>query len=152
MKLRFPPPREARYDRGMDRTRHHTPEGPSQRQLRVGEMLRRRLSEALARGEVHAPDLAAFSITVGEVRMSPDLRHATAFVMPLGGENREAALAALRNNRGALRHTVGRSLALKFTPELRFEIDETFDRMDATRRLFADETVRRDVERRDDEA
>ena len=136
----------------MDRTRHHAAEGPSQRQLRVGEMLRRRLSDALSRGEVHAPDLSGFSITVGEVRMSPDLRHATAFVMPLGGENRAAALAALRNNRGALRQLVGRSLALKFTPELRFEIDETFDRMDATRRLFADETVRRDIERRDDEA
>lgn len=120
--------------------------GPSQRQLRVGETIRRALSEALARGAVHDPALERFSITVGEVRMSPDLRVATAHVLPLGGGDREAALAALRQNRGTLRRIVAQGLTLKFAPELRFALDETFDRLDAARRLFADERVRRDVE------
>ena len=118
---------------------------PSQRQLRVGELIRRRLSEVLARGDVHDPELNRMSITVGEVRCSPDLRVATAFVMPLGGAGVDAALAALERNRGELRRQVGRALSLKVTPDLRFRADETFDRMDAARRMFADETVRRDV-------
>jgi ribosome-binding factor A len=130
----------------MSKPRHQSAEGPSQRQLRVGETVRRCLSEALARGDVHDPELARFSITVGEVRMSPDLRLATAFVLPLGGEGRAEALEALRRNRGALRHVVSRALALKVSPDLRFEIDETFDRMDAARRLFADPAVARDLE------
>lgn len=125
--------------------------GPSQRQLRVGELIRRRLSEALQRGEVHAPELSRFSITVGEVRTSPDLRHATAYVLPLGGEGADEVLAALRKHRGELRHLVAKELALKFAPELRFEIDDTFDRLDATRRMFADEAVRRDIAAHPDE-
>lgn len=120
--------------------------GPSQRQLRVGETIRRALSEALARGAVHDPALERFSITVGEVRMSPDLKVATAHVLPLGGEERQAMLAALNRAKGELRRIVARELTLKFAPELRFALDETFDRMDAARRLFADERVRRDVE------
>ncbi|MGA0715948.1 MAG: 30S ribosome-binding factor RbfA [Gemmobacter sp.] len=130
----------------MPKPRHQSAEGPSQRQLRVGESVRRSLSEALARGDVHDPDLARFSITVGEVRMSPDLRLATAYVLPLGGEGRAEALEGLRRNRGALRHIVARTLALKVSPDLRFEIDETFDRMDAARRLFADPAVARDID------
>ncbi|RAP40636.1 MULTISPECIES: 30S ribosome-binding factor RbfA [Rhodovulum] len=118
---------------------------PSQRQLRVGELIRRTLSEVLARGDVHDPDLNRMSITVGEVRTSPDLKVATAFVLPLGGDHAEEALAALRRNRGELRRVVGKKTQLKFTPELRFTLDETFDRMDETRRLLADETVRRDL-------
>ncbi|WP_081381181.1 30S ribosome-binding factor RbfA [Rhodovulum sulfidophilum] len=118
---------------------------PSQRQLRVGELIRRSLSEVLARGDVHDPELTALSITVGEVRASPDLKVATAFVLPLGGNHAEEALAALRRNRGELRRAVGKKTQLKFTPELRFTLDETFDRMDETRRLLADETVRRDL-------
>ncbi|BAQ70943.1 ribosome-binding factor A [Rhodovulum sulfidophilum] len=118
---------------------------PSQRQLRVGELIRRSLSEVLARGDVHDPKLTALSITVGEVRASPDLKVATAFVLPLGGNHAEEALAALRRNRGELRRAVGKKTQLKFTPELRFTLDETFDRMDETRRLLADATVRRDL-------
>jgi ribosome-binding factor A len=119
--------------------------GPSQRQLRVGELIRRRLSEVLARGEVHDPDLNAHSITVGEVVASPDLRVATAYVLPLGGRGREEALEALGRNRAELRRLVAKGLALKFAPELRFRVDETFDRLDETRRLFSEEKVRRDV-------
>ncbi len=119
--------------------------GPSQRQLRVGELIRRTLSEVLMRGEVHDPDLNRHSITVGEVRTSPDLKVATAFVMPLGGAAPEDALEALRRNRHALRREVSRELTLKFAPELRFALDETFDRMDETRRLFDRPEVRRDT-------
>ncbi|MEL6642347.1 MAG: 30S ribosome-binding factor RbfA [Pseudomonadota bacterium] len=120
--------------------------GPSQRQLRVGELLRRRLSEVLTRGDIHDPDLNAMSITVGEVRASPDLKVATAYVLPLGGEGREEALDALRRNRVEIRRTVAKGLDLKYAPELRFALDETFDRMDDTRRLLAEDTVRRDIE------
>jgi len=111
----------------------------------VGELIRRRLSEVLARGEVHDPDLNAHSITVGEVVASPDLRVATAYVLPLGGRGREEALEALGRNRAELRRLVAKGLALKFAPELRFRVDETFDRLDETRRLFSEEKVRRDV-------
>lgn len=120
-------------------------DGPTQRQLRVGEQIRRRLADILIRGDVHDPELNAMSITVGEVRTSPDLRHAEAFVMPLGGVGKEEALAALRRNRTELRRLVVQGLSLKFAPELRFRADETFDRMDETRRLLDDERVRRDI-------
>lgn len=124
--------------------------GPSQRQLRVGEVIRRRLSDVLMRGDVHDPDLNRHSITVAEVSCSPDLKVATAFVMPLGGSGAEDALAALRRNKGEIRHQVAKGLELKFAPELRFQLDQTFDRMDDTRRMFADERVRRDVEHDED--
>jgi len=120
--------------------------GPTQRQLRVGEVIRRRLSDVLARGDVHDPELDRFSITVSEVRSSSDLKVATAYVMPLGGRDAEAALAALRRNKAELRHLVAKDLTLKFAPDLRFALDATFDRMDEARRLFADERVRADVE------
>jgi ribosome-binding factor A len=119
--------------------------GPSQRQLRVGELIRRTLSEVLSRGEVHDPDLNRHSITVGEVRASPDLKVATAYVLPLGGRGAEEALAALNRNRSELRRIVGRACGLKFAPDLRFALDETFDRMDAARRMFSDERVQRDL-------
>ena len=120
--------------------------GPSQRQLRVAELIRRRLSEVLARGEVHDPVLNAMSITVGEVVASPDLKVATAYVLPLGGGDREAMLQALKENRSELRRVVTKSLALKFSPELRFKIDETFDRLDDSRALFGRDDVRRDID------
>lgn len=112
----------------------------------MGELIRRTLSDVLLRGDVHDPDLNRFSITVGEVRTSPDLKVATVFVMPLGGQNAELALKALRENSRELRHLVAREMTLKYAPDLRFVLDETFDRMDDTRRLFSDDRVRRDVE------
>ena len=126
--------------------RHSEGSGPSQRQLRVGELIRRRLSEVLARGEVHAPDLARHSITVGEVRTSPDLKVATAYVLPLGGREADEALAALNAARSEIRRTVSKGLNLKYAPEIRFVLDETFDRMDETRRLFDSDAVRRDLD------
>lgn len=119
--------------------------GPSQRQLRVGELIRRTLSDVLLRGDVHDPDLNRHSITVGEVKASPDLKVATCYVLPLGGHDAEDALAALRRNTRELRHHVAKEMTLKYAPDLRFVLDETFDRMDDTRRLFEDERVRRDV-------
>ncbi len=132
--------------RGMGKNRFNDGPGPSQRQLRVGELIRRSLSEVLTRGDVHDEDLQRVSITVGEVRCSPDLKVATAFVLPLGGDDAEGVLAALRRNRAELRRLVNRKLTLKFSPELRFKIDETFDQMDETRRLFSDAHVRRDLD------
>ncbi len=119
---------------------------PTQRQLRVGELIRRRLSELLQRGEIHDPDLSRMSITVGEVRCSPDLRVATAYVLPLGGDGKEDALALLRKNRHEIRREVSKALSIKFAPEVRFEIDDTFDRMDATRSLLDSDHVRQDLE------
>lgn len=123
----------------------------SQRQQRVGETLRRALSDILMRGEAHDPDLARHSITVTEVRASPDLRQATVYVLPLGGRDEEAALEALRRNRGALRKLVSRAVTLKYAPDLQFRRDDSFDRMDETRRLLDQETVRRDLEARPNE-
>lgn len=125
--------------------------GPSQRQLRVGELIRRSLSEILQRGEVHDPDLSRMMITVGEVRVSPDLRIATAFVLPLGGRDKEEALLALRKSKGELRHLITKNLTLKFSPELKFLLDDTFDQMDETRRLLAQDDVKRDLDREADE-
>lgn len=130
----------------MAKSRFHDGAGPSQRQLRVGELIRRTLADILGRGDVHDPELSRLSITVGEVRTTPDLKTATVYMLPLGGAHRDEALAALRRNRAELRRLVGRAMTLKFTPELRFEIDETFDRLDATRELFAREDVRRDLD------
>jgi ribosome-binding factor A len=120
--------------------------GPSQRQLRVGELIRRTLSDVLTRGDVHDPELNRLSITVGEVRTSPDLKIATVYVMPLGGGERREAIDALKRNRGELRRALMRDMTLKYAPDLRFVIDETFDQMDATRRLFDQEQVRRDID------
>lgn len=129
----------------MARNAHHSGPGPSQRQLRVGELVRRTLSEVLARGEVHDPDLSRVSITVGEVRLSPDLKHATVFVLPLGGQGADEMLAALKRNNSELRRLVSKQLTLKYAPDLRFRIDDTFDRMDETRRLFSQDKVARDL-------
>lgn len=123
---------------------------PSQRQLRVGELIRRTLSETLNRGEIHDPDLNRMSITVGEVRVTPDLRIATAYVLPLGGQGQEEALASLRENRHEIRRIITKKMGLKHSPEVRYAIDDTFDRMDETRRLLSQDNVQRDIAPLDD--
>lgn len=127
--------------------RHARGDGPSTRQLRMGELVRRRLAEILMRGEVHDPELNAMSITVGEVKMSPDLKIATAFVQPLGGEGVEAAIEALARNRPAIRKLVGKDLHVKYPPDFRFRPDPIFDHLDHARTIFSDEKLRRDVEK-----
>jgi ribosome-binding factor A len=129
----------------MAKNKSHDGPGPSQRQLRVGELIRRTLSEVLARGDVHDPDLNRLSITVGEVRTSPDLRIATAYVLPLGGKGRDEVLKLLARNKGELRRAISKKLALKFAPDLRFQLDQTFDQMDDTRRMLEQDAVRRDT-------
>ena len=130
----------------MAKNKHSHGAGPSQRQLRVGELIRRTLADVLNRGEIHDPELNAMSITVAEVRTSPDLKIATAYVLPLGGEHREEAIDALKRNKSELRRAISKEMTLKYAPDLRFVIDDTFDRMDQTRALFAQDTVRRDIE------
>ena len=129
----------------MSKGQNNRPKGPSQRQLRVGELIRRALAEIIARGDLHDPELAHVPITVGEVRITPDLSVATVFVLPLGGQNTKEVIAALARNQGELRHQLSKLVIMKFVPSLRFLPDTTFDQMDATRRLLDDERVRRDV-------
>lgn len=101
--------------------------GPTQRQLRVGELIRQALSELLIRGEIHDEVITSHVITISEVRMSPDLRLATIFVMPLGGEDVEPVLAALERNKRYLRGAVAKAVNLKFAPDIRFRKDESFE-------------------------
>jgi ribosome-binding factor A len=125
---------------------------PSQRQLRVGELIRRTLSEVLTRGEIHDPDLNRLYLSIGEVRVSPDLRIATVYALPLGGDKKEEAIAALKRNKGELRHALGKKLTLRFSPELRFLADDTYDQIDATKKLLAQDVVRRDAQAPSDDA
>jgi ribosome-binding factor A len=119
--------------------------GPSQRQLRVGELIRRALSDILMQGTIHDPDLNRISVTVSEVTASPDLKIATAYVCPLGGQGGEDLIALLAKNKSEIRRSISKKLTLKYTPDLRFRIDETFDRIEETRRLFSQENVKRDL-------
>lgn len=133
----------------MGKNKFHDGQGPSQRQLRVGETVRRALADVLARGDIHDDDLARLSITVGEVVTSTDLKLATAYVLPLGGQGKDEVLKLFSRNKGELRRAIGKRLTLKYTPDLRFQLDETFDRMDETRRMLAQDDVRRDTEGQD---
>ena len=129
----------------MAKRTHTTQRGPSQRQLRVGELIRRSLSEVLLRGDLHDEALAETSIIVSEARATPDLKKVTAYVSTLNGENEDEVLAALKRSAKHLRHEVMQGLNLKFAPALIFEIDRSFDRMDETRKMFSDPKVARDL-------
>ena len=119
--------------------------GPSQRQQRVAELVRHALAEVLARGDVHDEVLAGHVITIPEVRMSPDLKLATAFVMPLGGRDERPVLEALNRNRKALRTEVAHRIDLKFAPDLHFLRDESFDEAARIDALLRSEKVQRDI-------
>ena len=134
--------------------RHHQREqsaGGSQRQLRVGELIRHEVAEMLARGDVHDPVIEAHMITVPEVRMSADLRLATIYVMPLGGRNEEDVLDALERNKRYMRGEIARRVNLKFAPEIRFRIDERFDEAERIEKLLRTPEVRRDLAGEKDE-
>lgn len=119
---------------------------PGQRQLRVGEELRHVLAGVLALGDLRDPVLAGRSITISQVRVSPDLRHATAFAMPLGGTGEAAeTIAALNRAAPWLSHQVGQRIALKFTPALRFELDTVFDEAERIDALLRSPAVARDL-------
>ena len=130
----------------MGKNKFHDGPGPSQRQLRVGELIRRTLSEVLARGDIHDPDLNRMSITVGAVRPSPPRKIRTPNVVPRGGPGAADGLKLLARNKGELRRAVGKKLGLKFAPDLRFQLDQTFDQMDDTRRMLSQDAVRRDTQ------
>jgi ribosome-binding factor A len=119
--------------------------GPSQRQLRVGEMLRHALSDILRERGIRDPDLEKVSVTVTQVKPSPDMRHATVFVQPLGGENAEIIVEALNRHRGFLRGELGHVIELKFTPELRFVEDTSFAEAQRIERILHSEKVARDL-------
>ncbi|MEO0729445.1 MAG: 30S ribosome-binding factor RbfA, partial [Pseudomonadota bacterium] len=104
--------------------------GPSQRQLRVGELIRHSVSELLTRGDIHDDVLGRAVVTVPEVRCSPDLRNATVYIMPLGGQDTDAVLAALKRNVKFIRGAVARAVNLKYAPDLRFQVDDSFDEAD----------------------
>ena len=122
---------------------------PSQRQLRVGELVRHALAEMLARGEVHDPVIEGHLITVPEVQMTADLRLATIYVMPLGGRDTDAVLAALEHNKRYLRGEIARYVNLKFAPDIRFRIDERFQEAERIEKLLRTPAVRRDLDAKD---
>ncbi len=119
--------------------------GPSQRQLRVGEELRHALAWILERGEVRDPDLKGVSVTVTEVRVSPDLRNATVFVLPLGGGETAAVVTGLTRARPFLRRQVANAVRLKFVPDIRFRADPSFDEARRIDALLRDPAVARDL-------
>jgi ribosome-binding factor A len=131
---------------------HHrsSQKGPSQRQLRVGEMLRHALSCILRNTDIRDPDLTGVSVTVTQVKPSPDMRHATVFVEPLGGRNATAVLAALNRHRGFLRGELGQTIELKFTPELRFVEDTSFAEAERIANILHSEKVARDLKATDE--
>ena len=122
-----------------------TPEQQSVRVLKVGERVRHILSELLARGEVHEETLTAHAVSVTEVRMTPDLRNAAAYVKPLLGEDEAAVLKALRTNTAFFQREVAKRLGLKFAPRLQFKPDESFDEADRIEKLLSDPRVARDL-------
>ena len=129
----------------MARHQYRNSSGGSQRQLRVGELIRHTLADMLARGEVHDPVLEGHMITVPEVRLSPDLRLATVYVMPLGGRNVDVVVAALERNKKFLRGEVARRVNLKFAPDVRFRVDERFDEAERIEKLLRTPAVQRDL-------
>lgn len=126
----------------MSRQKHT---GPTQRQLRVGEMLRHALADILRRGDIRDPDLVGVSVTITQVKPSPDMRHATVFCEPLGGKNASAVIAALNRNKAYLRGEMGHLIALKFTPDLRFIEDESFAEAQKIETILKSDRVQRDL-------
>jgi ribosome-binding factor A len=125
--------------------------GPTQRQLRVGEMLRHALADVLRRDEIRDPDLLGVSVTITQIKPSPDMRHATVFCEPLGGQNAKAVVAALNKHKGFLRGEMGRLIELKFTPDLRFVEDESFAEAQKIENILKSSRVQRDLEAPDGE-
>jgi ribosome-binding factor A len=124
--------------------------GPTQRQLRVGEMLRHALADVLRRGDIRDPDLAGVSVTITEIKPSGDMRYATVFCEPLGGRDADKVIKALNRNKAYLRGEMGRLIALKFTPELRFLEDKSFAEAEKIETILKSEKVARDLSSKDD--
>jgi ribosome-binding factor A len=137
----------------MARHQHHRDQsaGGSQRQLRVGELIRHELADMLSRGDIHDPVIEAHMITVPEVRMSADLRLATIYVMPLGGRDEKDVIAAFERNKRYVRGEIARRVNLKFAPEIRFRVDERFDEAERIEKLLRTPQVQRDLDGEKDE-
>jgi ribosome-binding factor A len=129
--------------------RDNAPGSGSQRQLRVGELVRHSLAEMLTRGEVHDPVLESHMITIPEVRMSPDLKLATVYVMPMGGRDAQAVIDAFERNKKFLRGEVAHRVNLKFAPDIRFRIDERFEEAERIEKLLHSPEVARDLTKND---
>jgi len=144
--------RRPTHSRGRPPSRHARRDaGPSQRQLRVGEMLRHALSEILYRNEIRDPDLDGVSVTITQVKPSPDMRYATVYCEPLGGQNTTQLITALNRHKGFLRGEMGHRISIKFTPELRFVEDESFAEAQKIEDILKSEKVSRDLAASSDE-
>ena len=135
------------------RHKHHrdnAPVGDSQRQLRVGELVRHALADMLTRGDVHDPVLESHMITIPEVHMSADLRLATVYVMPLGGHDAKAVIGAFERNKKFLRGEIAHRVNLKFAPDIRFRVDERFEEAERIDKLLRSPDVKRDLDHEDD--
>src|SRR5450830_1660964 len=131
--------------------RDSTPGGGSQRQLRVGELVRHAMSEMLTRGDVHDPVIEGHLITVPEVRMTPDLRLATIYIMPLAGRDTDEVLAAFERHKRFLRGEIAHRVNLKFAPDIRFRVDERFEEAERIDKLLRSPAIKRDLEHKDDD-
>jgi ribosome-binding factor A len=126
----------------------HSAKGPSQRMLRVGELIRHKVAEMLIRGDIHDDVIASHSITIPEVRISPDMKIATVYVMPLGGKSVKPVIEALTRNKKYIRTQVAQTLDLRYAPDIRFREDETFEEATRIDRLLDSPKVRQDVEKK----
>ncbi len=135
----------------MSRSHHQPGAAPSQRMLRVAELVRHAAAQLLSRGEISDPVLERHVVTVSRVKMSPDLKLATVYVMPLGGKDETEVLGALDRHKKYLRGEIAHRVNLKFAPEIRFRIDDSFDNVSRIDALLNSERVRRDLAPRDDD-
>src|ERR1700753_1732149 len=137
--------------RGRSHSHHARDAGPTQRQLRVGEMLRHALADILRREEIRDSDLEGVSVTITQVKPSPDMRYATVFCEPLGGQNAKAIVAALNRHKGFLRGEMGHRITTKFTPDLRFVEDESFAEAQKIETILKSPEVQRDLSASDED-
>ncbi|MGJ0510390.1 MAG: 30S ribosome-binding factor RbfA [Methylocystis sp.] len=135
----------------MSRSHHSSGSAPSQRMLRVGELVRHAVAQMLSRGDISDPVLEKHVVTVSRVKMSPDLKLATVYVMPLGGKDEPDVLAALDRHKKFLRGEIAHEVNLKFAPEIRFRIDDSFDTVSRIDAILNSERVKRDLEATDDD-
>ena len=131
----------------MTRSKKSARSAPTQRQLRIGELIRHKLAEMLVRGDIHDDVIASHVITVPEVRLSPDLKLATAYVVTLGDTDTAAVIEALMRNRRYIRAEVAQAVNLKFAPDIRFRRDETFEEASRIDQLLASSKVRQDMDK-----
>ena len=137
----------------MTKHKHHRDQGPggSQRQLRVGELVRHAIADMLTRGEVHDPVIEGHLITVPEVRMSPDLKLATIYVMPMGGRDASEVIAAFEKHKKFLRAEIAHRINLKFAPDIRFRMDDRFAEAERIDKLLRSPEIARDLKHEDEE-